>query len=312
MKNKSMSGKSSVYLPHFHLDRLPFSLTPDTHFFCNSPQHVGALNTALVCLDQGEGFIKITGEVGSGKTLLCRLLLNHLSNSEHFLTAYLPNPNIRQEELAVAIAKEIGLILDSQTQNAQQLQETLFKRLIHINQEGKTVVLLIDEAQAMPTETLEALRLLSNLEAETHKLLQIVLFGQHELNDKLNSQALRQLKQRIAFSYEIKPLTRTEMGAYVRHRLAIAGHTQGNLFTPKSLNYIYKYSAGIPRVINILCHKALLASYGLGLPAVNMRAVKLAKRDTDFAGWHHRNASFIRKILRRIFNLFHFKRRRLS
>lgn len=299
-----------MYLAHFHLTSAPFGLTPDTHFFCNSAQHVGALNTARTCLNQGEGFIKITGEVGSGKTLLCRLLLNQLSPSQ-YVTAYLPNPNVRPEELPFILAKEIGLNAHKLPKNSHDLQEVLLKHLIHLNQEGKTVALLIDEAQAMPVETLEALRLITNLEVETHKLLQIILLGQPELNDKLNLPALRQLKQRIAFSYQLRPLTRPEMGAYIRHRLAVSGHTHGNLFTDKAIRLIYKYSSGIPRIINILCHKSLLASYGLGLPIVTTKSVKIAKRDTEFASWHPSNSNVARRISNRLAKFFKPKTRGL-
>jgi MSHA biogenesis protein MshM len=295
-----------MYLEHFHLSCPPFGLTPDTHFFCQSSQHIGALNTARVCLDQGEGFIKITGEVGSGKTLLCRLLLNQL-NSAKFITAYLPNPNVSAQDLPLIIAKEIGLDLSTTGRISHEIQEAILKHLIELNQQGKTVVLLIDEAQAMPVETLESLRLLTNLETETHKLLQVVLLGQPELNDKINLPELRQLKQRIAFSYQIRPLTKTEMNGYIRHRLAIAGHTQGNLFTDKALQQLCKYSRGIPRVINILCHKALLAAYGLGLPAATAKCVKQARRDTEFAACYSSRKRWHQKIKHHLFNLLRLK-----
>lgn len=295
-----------MYLEHFHLSSAPFGLTPDTQFFCQSSQHIGALNTAKVCLKQGEGFIKITGEVGSGKTLLCRLLLNQLDANE-YVTAYLPNPMIRPEDLPQIIAKEIGLDLTQTQKNFHELQEALREHLIQINKNGKTVVLLIDEAQAMPIETLEALRLMTNLEAETHKLLQIILLGQPELNDKLNLSELRQLKQRIAFSYHLKPLTKHEIYAYIRHRLAIAGHTHGNLFTNKALKLVFKYSAGLPRVVNILCHKALLAAYGSGLPIATAKCIRAAKKDTEFAIWHSQSLPFIKKIFHPIYKIFRFK-----
>lgn len=300
-----------MYLQHFHLHCAPFGLTPDTAFFCNSSQHVGALNTAKVCLDHGEGFIKITGEVGSGKTLLCRLLLNQLDPSK-YVTAYLPNPHIRPEELPRILAKEIGMDMQHFPTNSHEMQETLLKYLIQLNQAGKTVVLLIDEAQAMPVETLEALRLITNLEVETHKLLQIILLGQPELNDKLNLAELRQLKQRIAFSYQLKPLTRAEMNAYIRHRLAIAGHTHGNLFTDKAMKAVYKYSSGLPRVVNILCHKGLLASYGLGQNVVTSKSIKIARRDTEFAQSYPGHASLFKRVSLHLGKVFKAKKARQS
>lgn len=295
-----------MYQAHFHLTYPPFGLTPDTQFFSHSAQHVGALNTALICLQQGEGFIKITGEVGSGKTLLCRLLLNELK-SDTYITAYLPNPVIHPAELARIIAKEIGIAENQLSSNAHDMQEALLQHLITLNQSGKSVVLLIDEAQAMPVDTLERLRLMTNLETETHKLLQIILLGQPELNDKLNCPELRQLKQRIAFSYTLKPLTKSEFHAYIRHRLATSGHTHGNLFTNKAMNMIFRHSAGIPRVINILCHKSLLACYGQGQHHVTTKHVKLAKKDTEFAKWYSKK-SFIRNPFRQLLNLFKAKK----
>lgn len=299
-----------MYQEHFQLTCLPFGLTPDTHFFSHSAQHVGALNTAMLCLQHGEGFIKITGEVGSGKTLLCRLLLNTL-DPEIYVSAYLPNPSIRPEELASIIGKEIGMDTDQLSNNAHMMQEALLKHLSTIHQAGKSVVLLIDEAQAMPVETLEALRLLTNLETETHKLLQIILLGQPELNDKLNLSALRQLKQRIAFNYALNPLSKPEFYAYIRHRLAIAGHTHGNLFTQKAMNMIFTTSGGIPRVVNILCHKSLLACYGQGKNRVHRKHVKLAKKDTDFAAWYY-NKNVFSRCLQRLRKLFQSKNRKQS
>jgi MSHA biogenesis protein MshM len=298
-----------MYQEHFHLTGAPFGLTPDTQFFCNSSQHAGALNTVKICLKQGEGFIKITGEVGSGKTLLCRLLLNELSNEDAYITAYFPNPSIRPEKLARVIAKEIGMDLSDFPMNTHEAQEKLLAYLIGLNQAGKTIVLLIDEVQAMPAETLEGLRLLTNLETETHKLLQIILLGQPELNDKINLPELRQLKQRIAFSYELKPLTKSELHAYIRHRLAIAGHTYGNLFTQKAMKMIFNYSCGIPRVINILCHKSLLACYGLKQTTVTSKHVKIAKNDTDFAQWYSPKKRWgIRNFTRHLLKIFSMKK----
>jgi len=295
-----------MYQKHFHLSCAPFGLTPDTHFFSHSAQHVGALNTAMICLSQGEGFIKITGEVGSGKTLLCRLLLNTLDPTI-YVTAYLPDPLIRPEELARIIAKEIGIDPQSLPNNAHEVREILLQHLITLHAAGKSVVLLIDEAQAMPVETLEALRLMTNLETETHKLLQIILLGQPELNDKLNIAPLRQLKQRIAFNYALTPLSKSEFDAYIRHRLAIAGHTHGNLFTHKAMKIIFEYSKGVPRVVNILCHKSLLACYGQGAHRVCAKHVRLAKKDTDFAQWY-RKKSFIGQWLQSLCTLFKRKK----
>ncbi len=277
-----------MYQYYFHLKLAPFALTPDTRFFCEAPPHLEALTMLMVCLKQGEGFIKIVGEVGSGKTLLCRQLLNELAQGD-FVTAYIPNPMLSASELPQLLANELGLQEIALLQG-QALLTSLTAQLIHINQQHKTVVLIIDEAQAMPVETLEALRLLSNLETETHKLLQIILFGQPELDEKLAAYGLRPLQQRITFSYYLKPFNVLQTRAYIQHRLIIAGHTYGPLFTDKALNAIHHASGGLPRVINILAHKALLVAYGKGLTQVNRACVKQALNDTPLRPWLRRRS----------------------
>lgn len=277
-----------MYQEHFRLNSLPFALTPDTHFFCEAHHHQAALNTLLVCLQQGEGFIKITGEIGSGKTLLCRLLLNRL-DLKRFFTVYIPNPHLMPNELLTALAKELSISNEIQT-DPHHLQEMIHQKLLDINQQGQTVVIIIDEAQTMPVESLEALRLISNLETETHKLMQVVLFGQPELDHKLNRHELRQLKQRIAFRYYLKPLNYPEMLAYLQRRLAIAGHTYGPLFNRGATKLLFKYSHGIPRVINILAHKSLLVAYGRGIAHVNEFCVKQALKDTDLVDLGYRSS----------------------
>ena len=286
-----------MYQHYFRLTTPPFALTPDTRFFCQAPPHLEALTMLMVCLKQGEGFIKIVGEVGSGKTLLCRRLLHELGQND-FVTAYIPNPNIRATELPQVLAKELGL-LEASGVEGHLLQEKLMDHLISINQQHKTVVLIIDEAQAMPDETLEALRLLTNLETETHKLLQVILLGQPELEAKLATYSLRQLQQRITFSYQLKPFTQYQTIAYIQHRLIVAGHTYGALFTKKALQDIHRYSGGLPRIINILAHKALLAAYGKGLTQVNRQCIKQAIADTPLRQWAGRT-SLWRKILVRL------------
>lgn len=271
-----------MYQTYFRLHSLPFSLTPDTRFFCEAPSHVDALNMMHTCLKQGEGFIKVIGEIGSGKTLLCRRLLQELAREE-FITAYIPNPNIGAHELPQLLARELGLHIE--TQQTSALQEQLLRHLLALDQQNKTVVVIIDEAQAIPDETLEALRLLTNLETETHKLLQIVLLGQPELDSKLSKYSLRQLQQRITFSYYLKPFNFVQTAAYIQHRLIVAGHTYGALFSHKALLDIHKHSQGLPRVINILGHKALMVAYGHQISQVNRQCVKRAIRDTPLHQW---------------------------
>lgn len=280
-----------MYQQYFGLHTLPFSLTPDTRFFCESASHVDALNMMHACLKQGEGFIKLVGEIGSGKTLLCRRLLQALAG-EDFITAYIPNPNIGAHELPRLLAKELGLEIS--TYQTSALQEQLLAHLLRLDQQNKTVVVIIDEAQAIPDETLEALRLLTNLETETHKLLQIVLLGQPELDIKLAKYSLRQLQQRIGFSYYLKPFTFTQTAAYIQHRLVIAGRTYGTLFTHKALQDIHKHSQGLPRVINILAHKALMVAYGHHIAQANRQCVKRAIRDTPSHQWVLRDSLWSR------------------
>ena len=267
-----------MYLEHFNLKTLPFALTPNTEFYCNLPGHQAALNVLLLSLRSGEGFIKITGEVGSGKTLLCRLLLERLS--DQFITAYLPNPDLSPAGLRRALAIELGIPKPFPV-DPHNLLSLITEHLIKYHESGKHVVLLIDEAQALSTESLEALRLLTNLETKTTKLLQMVLFGQSELDAKLNKPALRQLKQRIGFSYYLPTLKREEMDAYLCHRLAMAGYTLGSLFTPKANELLYKKSSGVPRVINILAHKALMVAFGRNEAKVSSKAMRVAIQDSD-------------------------------
>lgn len=267
-----------MYLEHFKLKCAPFSLTPNTSFYCELPTHKEALNVLRLCLADGEGFIKIIGEVGTGKTLLCRLLLNELGND--YVTAYIPNPDLDADGLRVAVAKEIGVDVNHDVCQ-HSLIDSINQRLLTLHQQGRFVVLLIDEAQALSEQCLEAVRLLTNLETEEKKLLQVVLFGQPELDIKLNANNLRQLKQRITFSYTLAPLKERELDAYLCHRLAKAGYTYGVMFSKRAKKRLFKASGGLPRLVNILCHKAMLVAYGKGASQVDKHAILRAIRDTE-------------------------------
>jgi MSHA biogenesis protein MshM len=269
-----------MYLDHFNMTTAPFSLTPNTQFFCQLPGHQEALNVLLISLESGEGFIKIVGEVGTGKTLICRLLLEMLD--ERYVTAYIPNPDLNADGLRLAVAHELGIQASEQI-SQHRLVESINQRLLELHSQGKHVVLLIDESQALPEECLEAIRLLTNLETESTKLLQVVLFGQPELDVKLNKPSLRQLKQRITFSYYLQPIKASELDAYLCHRLAKAGYTYGILFTNKAKQLLYKSSLGLPRLLNILCHKSLLVAYGRGQTHVDHHAIRKAVVDTESA-----------------------------
>jgi len=267
-----------MYKTHFGLTEVPFGLTPNTQFYHPLVPHFEALQVLTTALASGEGFIKVTGEVGTGKTLICRKLLNELGDD--YVIAYLPNPYLTPNEMRAAVASELSL--DSNL-DQQQLTAALNHRLIALSAEDKQVVLLIDEAQMLPHETLEALRLISNLETESKKLMQVVLFGQPELDARLKQDNLRQLRQRITFSYQLRPLLANETASYVEHRLTVSGYRGAPLFAPKALKLLHQSSGGIPRLINVLAHKCLMLSYGENVRNINVKLVKLAIKDTDSA-----------------------------
>ena len=269
-----------MYESHFGLQEAPFALTPNTRYFLRAPSHSESLELLLVALRQREGFIKVTGEVGTGKTLLCRLLLNELDKEA--CTAYIPNPHLPPETLYEAVAEELGVNV-ARCANTHQTLKALNQRLIDLAMEQKPVVLVIDEAQAMPEQTIEALRLLTNLETESTRLLQVVLFGQPELDVALGKDSLRQLRQRITFQTRLAPLTKDSVGQYIRHRLTQAGYNGGELFAPSAVKVIWKASGGIPRLVNVLAHKSLLAAWGGGNAQVSRKHAMQAVRDTESA-----------------------------
>jgi MSHA biogenesis protein MshM len=267
------------YLRYFGLRELPFGITPDTSFFfaCRSIQ--AALNTLLIAVSNGEGFIKITGEVGTGKTLLCRKFLSTLGAS--WVSAYIPNPNLEPRGLMLALADELGV--SGEALEPHRLDKELMQRLLDVARQGKRVVLCMDETQAMPLATLETVRLLTNFETGKRKLMQVVLFGQPELDRKLASESVRQLRQRITFQHTLKALARDEVSDYVAHRLTIAGYSGPAPFTSGALKAIHAASRGVPRLVNILAHKALLLVYGEGVRQAERRHIRAAVQDTPAA-----------------------------
>lgn len=269
-----------MYLEHFRLRELPFTLTPDTAFFMSRAGYQDALNVLLVALRSGEGFVKVTGEVGTGKTMLCRTLINTLAGE--CATAYLPNPYLKPTTLLLSVADELGIVYPERI-GQHAFMRLLNKGLLDIHRSGRRVLVCLDEAQAIPRQTLETLRLLTNLETEKRKLIQVVLFGQPELDDVLAEPSIRQLRQRITFSYEILPLTRLGLDNYVQHRLSVAGYSGPSLFGRKALDALYRGSGGIPRLVNIVAHKALMAAFGAGTAAVEVAQVRLAVADTGEA-----------------------------
>ena len=270
-----------MYEAFFGLHEKPFALTPNTEFLVQLAPYQACLNLLRVALGEGEGFIKVTGEVGTGKTLLCRALLN-LLDAERYQLAYLPNPCLSPLDLRQALARELR-IEDIESHDAMSLLDALHHRLIELAAQGKSTVLLIDEAQALPEDTLEALRLLTNLETEQHKLLQVVLFGQPELDATLARHEFRQLRQRITFAYRLRPLDVTDTGRYLQERLSVAGYRGEPLFSPAAVRLLVRGSGGIPRLLNILGNKALMATYGEGRRQVGVAQVRRALADTDGA-----------------------------
>ena len=267
-----------MYQTFFQLENLPFNLTPNPDFFCQLKGYQEALETLLFCIKSGEGFIKIIGEVGSGKTLLCRKLLHSLDHN--YVTAFLPNPDLSPLELRKALARELGLD-PTQWHDQHELLTGINQHLIKLHAAGKNVVLIIDEAQALSDESLETIRLITNLETEQDKLLQVILFGQPELDDRINTRQFRQLKQRISYSYHLPLLSRKDLDIYLNHRLAIAGYTHGNLFTKRAKNLLYRSSGGIPRLVNILSHKALLLACSRGNRIINRKTIREAVTATE-------------------------------
>jgi len=269
-----------MYIKHFGLDELPFSITPDTSFLFAHSSYQDALNTLLVAARSGEGFIKVTGEVGTGKTLLCRKFLDALAVDRNFVTAYIPNPYLEPITLLLALADELRIDYEPSL-NQHQLLKLLTKFLVDTYADRKRVILCLDEAQALPLETLEALRLLTNLETGKRKLLQVVLFGQPELDVRLNQKSIRQLKQRISFSCKLVPLSFDDVDYYLAHRLSIAGYRGARLFSSRAVKRLFKLSHGVPRLINILAHKSLMAAFGEGASTVEIHHVQLAAQDTE-------------------------------
>jgi general secretion pathway protein A len=264
-----------MYIAHYGLREKPFSLTPDPRFLFLSASHREALAHVLYGIDQGEGFIAVTGEVGTGKTTLCRTLIDRLSVETEL--AYLFNPALDPDELLRAIAMEFDLPAVGRTR--AQLLERLNAFLLDASRRGRRVLLIVDEAQNLSIETLEQMRLLSNLETARSKLIQIVLFGQPELDAKLDSRALRQLRQRISVRWRLGELSDEEARSYVLHRVRVATGDEHDLFTPGALRQIGRRSRGIPRLLNLLADRSLLAGYAEGAKRVSGSHVDRAARE---------------------------------
>lgn len=269
-----------MYLDHFGLNQPPFKITPNTEFFYTGGSRGAILDALLYAITHGEGIVKVTGEIGSGKTMLCRMLESMLPDNIEAI--YLANPSLNRDDVYHVIAGELGLA--TQGKRASETLHLIQDYLIEKHSAGKQVVLLAEEAQAMPLDTLEEIRLLSNLETAHHKLLQIVLFGQPELDENLGLPRMRQLKERITHSFTVPPLARKEIPEYLMFRMRAAGYRGPDLFSTGAVKLIAKASQGITRRINILADKALLAAFSLNTHSIRPKHVKAAIRDTEFSG----------------------------
>jgi MSHA biogenesis protein MshM len=287
-----------MYEAHYGFRELPFGLTPDTSYVYPGSSFQEALNTLLVAAYNGEGFIKIVGEVGHGKTMLCRTFLAALQETQDrrentppgeepyygptFVAAYVPNPYLDPRGLMLALCEEFGVEVDRGS-DLHTLLKAVTSALMKIADSGKQAVACLDEVQAMPQHTLEAVRLLTNLETEKRKLLQVVMFGQPELELKLRQRSARQLMQRITFQYTLRSLKRDEVAGYVQHRVHVAGYERDDLFSRSALRALHDYSKGTPRLVNIIAHKSLMLGFGEGATQIVGKHVKAAAADTPAA-----------------------------
>jgi len=268
-----------MYQEHFGLTRPPFKITPDTSLFFEGNQRGAALDALLYAIHSGEGIIKVVGEVGSGKTMLCRMLEVRLSNDVDVI--YIANPSLSPDNILHVIAHELNLEANNEMSKVdvmQQIQAHLLKK----HASNRQVVLFVEEAQSMPIETLEEIRLLSNLETDQNKLLQMVLFGQPELDEKLSQPQIRQLKERITHSFNLSPFPPGDTLKYLNFRLRAVGYKGPDIFNKKTAGVVKKYSDGLTRRINILADKSMLAAFSEGSHTVTSSHVKSAAKDSEF------------------------------
>lgn len=266
-----------MYLNYYGLTEAPFDITPNPRFLFYSAKHREAYNHLLYGLRERKGFVQLTGEVGAGKTTICRAMLEQLD--DRYSTALILNPVLNPDEMMKAVASEFGLPVYGL--DRLETLAVINDFLLHQVERGKETVLIIDEAQDLTDELLEQIRLLSNLETDDRKLLQIVLMGQPELRDRLNNPRLRQLRQRITVRYHLLPLSRAEVNQYIEHRLHVSGGNGTPYFTRPALWRVYHYTQGIPRLVNALCDKALLAGFVQQSGCIDFRIVNRAIRELE-------------------------------
>jgi len=290
-----------MYESYYGFNEKPFSLTPDPKYLYRSESHANAFELLQYAIERREGFVVITGDIGTGKTTLCRALLEKIDRRT--FTALLLNPFLSEEDLLRAILQDLGVVsrsgerLPGRQPSKQELVNTLHDFLMSLVPIGGRAVLIIDEAQNLPLPILEQIRILSNFETDKEKLLQIFLVGQLNLLPLLRSPELRQLDQRVSIRYQLRPLTDDEVGAYVSHRLAIANGSKRVVFAPAALRLVYDYSAGIPRLINLLCDRALLAGYTAQTMRIDEDLVVTAAEGLDLKPLARSSRSIFTRLL---------------
>ncbi len=279
-----------MYLKHFGLTKMPFQITPDTDFFYGGGERSTILEALKYTILSGEGIIKVIGEVGCGKTMLCRMLSQSLPLSVEIV--YIANPSLSPENILHSIAHEMHIMVSATTPKIEVMQR-ITSHLVESHAKHKRVVVFVEEAQSMPLETLEEIRLLSNLETQQSKLMQIILFGQPELDMKLSVPSIRQLRERIAFGFEVCPLNAKESLEYLNFRMHMAGYRGSTLFDKKQAVLIHQYTKGLTRRINILCNKVLILAYTANRFEITTKDIKTAANDCDFI---KKNNSFSRGL----------------
>jgi len=276
-----------MYYSHFGLHQAPFKITPNTEFFFSGGNRGPILEALIYAVTHGEGIIKVTGEVGSGKTMLCHMLPTRLP--PHIVTAYIANPSVSPEEILRAIAFELQLDV-SRSAARLEVMQALHDYLLKRHAEGKRVVVFVEESQSMPLATLEEIRLLSNLETKNDKLLQIVLFGQPEIDDHLRQANIRPLRERITHSFRLEPLVQGEIREYLMFRLRAAGYRGPDLFSNSVVSHIARASQGLTRRVNLIADKALLAAFSENTHTIRPKHIQAAVRDSEFSQQQPRRA----------------------
>jgi general secretion pathway protein A len=291
-----------MYESFYGFAEKPFSLTPDPKYLYRSESHANAFELLQYAIERREGFVVITGDIGTGKTTLCRALLDQ--TDPRTFTALLLNPFLSEEDLLKAILQDLGVLSRGEERLAvrqptkQELVNTLYDFLLSMVPLGARAVLIIDEAQNLPLPILEQIRILSNLETDKEKLLQIILVGQLNLMPLLRSEELRQLDQRVSIRYQLKPLNEEETGAYISHRLAIAKAARDVVFTPAAISVVYRYSGGTPRLINLLCDRALLAGANAQVTRIDDALIGTAAEALDLRAVEPKRVSWFNRLLK--------------